>query len=91
MATFDEIMEVEGSLQTSDIYYNGISGRKNCHSDSYMTCVDFAALAAWRAKNLFPVDLMNDCIDYWKTNQNMQPPLRLIAAVLSSTPNRQGS
>ena len=80
--TFDDILAVEDSLQEGSVFLNGISG-KPCHSDSYMTVVDFNKLNEWFAKGLFTKEQLLPCIDYWKTNANMQPPLRLVALTLA--------
>jgi hypothetical protein len=76
------IMEVEDSLQNADVFFNGFTGRRNCHSDSYGTCVDFATLAQWQAKAEFPAERIAECVRYWLGNENMQPPLRLVALTL---------
>lgn len=81
-----EIMEVEDSLQGADVFYNGFTGRRNCHSDSYGTCVDFAKLDAWleatkTGDKAFSPDRLRQCVTYWQTNANMQPPLRIVAAI----------
>lgn len=80
--TWNDIMEVEDSLQTADIFFNGSTGRRNCHSDSYGTCVDFAKLDAWWNTQKFEIEQIKYCVEYWKENVNMQPPLRLIAFTL---------
>lgn len=76
------IMEVEDSLQNADVFYNGFTGRRNCHSDSYGTCVDFATLEQWRVKAAFTAERVLECVNYWLGNENMQPPLRLVALTL---------
>ena len=80
--TWTDIMEVEDSLQTADIFFNGLTGRRNCHSDSYGTCVDFATLETWWKTQKFEIEQIKFCVNYWKENPNMQPPLRLIAFTL---------
>lgn len=82
--TFDQILEVEDSLQEAGVFYNGIRGPGHtCHSDSYMTCVDFGELEKWYAKELFSKEQFEYCIEYWLTNPNMQPPLRLVALTIT--------
>lgn len=80
--TWNQIMAVEDSLQTAGVFYNGFTGRRNCHSDSYGTCVDFAKLAEWQAGTPFPPEQLATCIEYWLGNPNYQPPLRLVALTL---------
>lgn len=82
---FDMIGGVEDFLQHNKVFINGITGN-TAHSDSYMTIVDYDALE----KALNAVDdkfkpTKEDwkvCIDYWKNNVNMQPPLRLVSAYI---------
>jgi hypothetical protein len=75
------IMEVEDSLQEAGIFRNGIRDTP-CHSDSYMTLVCYRRLDQWMPAQTFPRDLLDYCIQYWSTNPNMQPPLRIVAASL---------
>jgi hypothetical protein len=87
--TFDQIMEVEDSLQEAGVFYNGIRGKGHtCHSDSYMTCVDFEELDKWMARKLFKVKQLEYCVEYWKTNPNMQPPLRIVASTVARNLNK---
>ena len=82
--TFDQIMEVEDSLQEAGVFYNGIRGPGNSsHPDCYMTIVDFGELEKWVAKGLFSTEQLVHCIAYWSTNPNMQPPLKLVASSIS--------
>ena len=82
--TYDDIMAVEDSLQEAAVFYNGMRGPGHtCHSDSYMTCVDFEKLEKWYAKGLFSKEQLEYCIEYWTTNPNMQPPLKLVAFTVS--------
>lgn len=75
--SWDTIMGIEGHLQTQGVFRNGFDGRP-CHSDSYMTIVDFAALDAAFADSEFSAENWRYACDYWTTNENMQPPLRLV-------------
>ena len=89
--TWDDIMRVEDSLQEAGIFVNGMTGR-TCHSDSYMTAVEYPKLdawfAAWKVNRNFEKGLIEHCIAYWKTNPNMQPPLRLVAMTLERYLNK---
>lgn len=76
--TFDQILEVEDSLRDANVFINGISGKPS-HSDSYMTIVDFAKLEEWFAKKEFTNDQLKYCVEYWSTNSNNQPPLKLVS------------
>lgn len=78
---FDNWMEVEDSLQESHVFLNGIRGTP-CHSDSYMTVVSFDALWEWYKTQTFSKELLQSCVNYWSTNPNMQPPLRMVAKFL---------
>ncbi len=71
------LMALEDHLQANHVFKNGFDGRP-CHSDSYMTIVDFAALDAAFAKSEFSADDWKVGCEYWLTNENMQPPLRLV-------------
>ena len=76
--SWDTIMGVEDALQDAKVFVSGINGR-TCHSDSYMTVVDFAALDTWMRARAFDKPTLEYCINYWLTNENMQPPLKLAA------------
>lgn len=78
-ATFDEIMEVEDSLQLAGVFRNGLQPEQTAHSDSYMTIVEYPILNEWLKTQPFTPERLADCVDYWLTNPNMQPPLRLVA------------
>ncbi len=88
MTSFDDILEIEDSLQEFEVFTNGFSG-KPCHSDSYMTLVDFNKLdrALDHIMAKFP-ERMQDCVEYWTTSQNMQPPLRLVGLTLKRRLNK---
>ena len=75
------ICKLEDSLQEAHIFLNGIRGTP-CHSDSYMTVVDFVALDKWMAEQKFEREALEFCVNYWLTNENMQPPLRLVAMTI---------
>lgn len=79
--SFDMVMEIEDHLQSHGVFRNGFDG-KPCHSDSYMTLVDFPSLdAAFAVSEYNPEEWRYAC-NYWLTNENMQPPLRLVARTL---------
>jgi hypothetical protein len=80
--SYSDIMVVEDSLQEAQVFLNAIRGTP-CHSDSYMTVVDFVALGKWIKSQVFDRDHLQSCIDYWTTNLNMQPPLRLVGFTLN--------
>lgn len=76
---WNDILTVEDSLQQAHVFLNGFSNRP-CHSDSYMTVVDFAALDAWLKTEPFTLEVLQYCVEYWQTNENMQPPLKIVSA-----------
>ena len=78
-------MMMEDFLQHNEVFIN-MTSKRPCHSDSYGTLIDYAALDA-------ALKLLNDAysptaedwlkhVTYWTTNPNMQPPLRLIGRQL---------
>lgn len=78
---WERIAEIEDHLQSHHVFLNGIS-KQPCHSDSYLTTVSFDALdRAWEAGGFSSQD-WSQAIEYWLTNENMQPPLRLVALTL---------
>jgi hypothetical protein len=79
---YDTTMEIEDHLQAHGVFRNGFSGQP-CHSDSYMTLVDFPSLEAAFATSVFSPKNWRDACEYWLTNENMQPPLRLVAHTLT--------
>jgi len=70
--------EIEDYLQSKDCFLNGITG-KPAHSDSYMTVLDYNNLDGVLQDNPYSLDDWKKAIDYWLTNENMQPPLILAA------------
>lgn len=70
--------EIEDYLQGKEVFLNGISG-KPAHSDSYMTVLDYNNLDGVLQNNPFSLESWKEAIDYWLTNENMQPPLKLAA------------
>jgi hypothetical protein len=81
--TFDEIMEIEDALQLAGVFFSEIGGtRRTAHSDSYGTCVDFVLLDKMFEKSEFNQKRWSDAVLYWTTNENMQPPLRLVGYTL---------
>lgn len=76
-------LEMEDFLQHNGVFFNPMKNC-TCHSDSYMTCVSYANMD-------FALDLLEetyhptaaewmDCLKYWMTNPNCQPPIRIVAA-----------
>lgn len=78
-----KIMEIEDFLQLQGVFVNGLSGRP-CHSDSYLTTVKFDALDAAFSAATFTKEEWLEAIEYWTTNPNMQPPLRLVAFTIQT-------
>lgn len=76
--TFEQICEVEDSLQEAAVFWNPFLDQP-AHSDSYGTLVRYPQLDAWWASRPFTAEQLRGCVDYWLTNPNMQPPLRLVA------------
>ena len=83
--TWESTMAMEDFLQHNRVFVNGITGQ-TCHSDSYMTCVDYQALdkaLGVLEEHYKPtVEDWKAHLRYWLTNQNMQPPLKLVALCL---------
>lgn len=75
---WEDILEIEDYLQENKVFVNGITGR-TCHSDSYMTIVEFKALDQALSDSKFSKERWAESVEYWLTNPNMQPPLRLVA------------
>lgn len=48
-----------------------------------MTIVDYVALDSWFKIQKFNKPTLDFCINYWLTNPNMQPPLRMVACYLT--------
>ncbi len=83
---FENTDAMEDFLQHNRIFINPFMGT-TCHSDSYGTVVDFAALDKALAvlnEHYQPVakDWMKH-LKYWLGNSNMQPPLRLVALTIA--------
>lgn len=76
---FGQILEVEDSMSEANVFV-GISGER-AMADAYMTTCEPKALEAWFKSNPFPLDILKGCCEYWKTNVNVGPPLK-IAAIL---------
>lgn len=70
-------LDIEDFLQNKNVFLNGISN-KPCHSDSYMTVVDYNALDDVLQNNPFTLESWEKAIHEWLTNTNMQPPLKLV-------------
>jgi len=64
MTEFETMLEVEEWLQDNDVFYNGISN-KSCHSDSYMTMVNFENLDKAIQDAEFKESVIKDTIAYW--------------------------
>lgn len=79
--SFDAILEVEDSLQEHGIFRSMVDDSPR-HQDSYGTLVDFVRLTKWKAEHKFTPEVIAACLNYWQTNPNMQPPLRLIGLTL---------
>ena len=77
----DDVHALEDCLGSYNVFLNGISNEP-CHPDSYMTIVDFANLKKAIKEIDAPKSLMELAINYWITNPNNQPPLRLVALTL---------
>lgn len=79
----------EQLLQDNHVFINGIKGTP-CHSDSYMTCVDYARLKivldALEAQFAIAPTVIKGLIDTLE-GINQQIPMRLVAADLR---NRYG-
>ena len=73
-------MEIEDHLQDSMVFVSGFDGRR-AHSDSYMTLVDFPALDRALLTDVFTPEEWLEAAEYWATNENMQPPLRLVSMI----------
>ncbi len=73
---------VEDFLQHNEVFKNGFDNR-TCHMDSYMTCVDHAALET--ALNILTEEYKptaeewNNLVKTWLANQNNQPPAKMVA------------
>ena len=70
--------EIEDYLQSKNVFLNGITN-KPAHSDSYMTIVDYNNLDEVLQDNPYNLSSWKEAIEYWLTNENMQPPLKLVA------------
>jgi hypothetical protein len=73
----DSILEIEDWLQDKSIFLNGITGVP-CHSDSYMTIVDFTKLNEVLPQSPFKAEDVGAAIEYWTADSNMQPSLKLV-------------
>lgn len=80
--TFDNILEVEDSLQEAKVFINPRT-RQTCHSDSYGTCVDFPPLEKWTKERKFGPELLEYCCGYWNRNVNIGPPLKIAASMIA--------
>jgi len=80
----ENVWAVEDSLQAAGVFRNGIRDTP-AHSDSYMTIVSFTHLEEWIKKQTFPKELLAQCVEYWTTNVNQQPPLKLVGYYLKIT------
>lgn len=73
--------EVEDYLQDNNVFINAMSN-KPCHSDSYMTVVDYDKLI-----ECFPgpyaVDKWQTMVDYWLGIETHIPALKLVALELT--------
>lgn len=80
--TFDQhdIPGIEDILQNYGVFINLFS-RKPCHSDSYMTGLDYKQLDLFFEEIEVPEPLAKICLDYWLNNPNNQPPLREVALI----------
>lgn len=78
---WDDILEVEDYLQVADIFYNMSTGRRNCSMDSYGTLVDFINLDKAIDTAIFEKEKIEYCINYWDTNPNCQPPIKIISKI----------
>lgn len=78
-------LTLEDFLQHNNVFVNGMTNRP-CHSDSYMTCVDFVAFdKAVKLLNETVKAVPSDWLPFaknWAFGVNMQPPLRLIGRIL---------
>ena len=82
---YDDIMTVEDHLQEAGVFYNGLRGEEaTCHMDSYMTCVNFDKCFKIFESNPFTMEQLEACIDYWQSNSNCQPPIKIVAALWKS-------
>lgn len=73
------IMELEDALQEAEVFRNGFRPEQTAHSDSYMTIVDYDSLESFFAKEGFSPEQWQIAVNYFLTNPNMQPPLKLVA------------
>lgn len=80
--SFDDILEVEQSLNEANVFINGISGRP-AHPDSYMTIADFGSLEQWSKEKKFSNEQLQFCIDYWNGNCNCGLALRVAGAMIN--------
>lgn len=78
---FDNILEVEDSLQEAKVFINPRT-RQTCHSDSYGTVVDFPPLEKWTKARKFSPEVLQFCCEYWNSNVNVGPTLKLTAAMI---------
>ena len=80
--SFNEIMTVEDSLQSGNVFVNGISDEP-AHMDSYMTVIDFNNLMDWIRTETFPIETIKECIEYWLSNTNCGPIAKILAKTLT--------
>lgn len=73
----NDLWEAEDSLQNAGVFVNQ-RGQK-CHSDSYNTLVNFAALANWQKNHSVSKEVLN-----YMTGINQQPPMRIVAAMIKN-------
>lgn len=74
----NRIQEIEDYLQEKEVFLNGLRNTP-CHMDAYMTVVDFANLDKAIALGDFDEDLVDSATNWWLTNPNSQPPIKMVA------------
>jgi hypothetical protein len=79
---FENILEVEESMQDAQIFINTLNGRRTAHPDSYMTVVDFDQLEKWTKERKFSSEQMTYCCEYWKSNVNCGPTWKIAATMI---------
>ncbi len=78
---YDHILEVEDSLIQARIFINPRT-KMTAAPDAYMTCVDFGPLEKWTKERNFTPEQMQYCCEYWKSNVNVGPPLKIAATMI---------
>ena len=79
--SYEKTMEIEDFLQDSMVFVSGFDPTRRAHSDSYMTIVEFPALDRALATDQFTREEWLAAAEYWTTNENMQPPLKLVGLI----------